>query len=214
MGREFVPLFDQWSNNYDLTVTGHNEQYQEVFEDYEKILHSVVSEVHGTILEFGVGTGNLTEKLVAAGHKVYGVEPSRGMIQQIQRRKINFQLFEGDFLDFPPLTEPIDAIVSTYAFHHLTDAEKEQAISIYAKLLQPHGKIVFADTIFQNQDSRRQIEEEVASQGYSGLLTDLRTEYYTTIEVLHPILSKHGFRTNFSRLNKYVWLMSAQKEIG
>jgi len=214
MGREFVALFDQWSNDYDQTVMGHNQQYQEVFEHYEEILHTVVSEVSGSILEFGVGTGNLTEKLIAAGHKVYGVEPSQGMIHQVKKRNLNFELFEGDFLEFPPLPEPIDAIVSTYAFHHLNDAEKEQAISIYAKLLSLNGKIVFADTIFHDQESRHQIEDEVASQGYTELLTDLRTEYYTTMDVLQAILSKYGFITHFSRLNKYVWLMNAQKEIG
>lgn len=31
MGREFLSLFDHWADSYDDTVSGHDEQYKEVF---------------------------------------------------------------------------------------------------------------------------------------------------------------------------------------
>ncbi|AWB45929.1 SAM-dependent methyltransferase [Paenibacillus sp. CAA11] len=212
MGREFVELFDEWSHNYDLTVLGHDEQYREVFEHYERILNLVVSEAIGTVVEFGVGTGNLTEKLAAAGHTVYGIEPSQGMRDQVLKRGIPFELLDGDFLAFPELPGPVDTITSTYAFHHLTDEEKERAIAHFANLLSDKGKIVFADTVFADPASRRSIEEEVEAKGYFKLLQDLRTEYYTTIAVLNSILTKHGFKARFTRLNKFVWLVVAERE--
>lgn len=38
MGREFIPLFENWANSYDDTVVGRDLQYKEVFRDYDGIL--------------------------------------------------------------------------------------------------------------------------------------------------------------------------------
>lgn len=38
MGREFLSLFDHWAESYDETVSGHDEQYEEVFRRYPAIL--------------------------------------------------------------------------------------------------------------------------------------------------------------------------------
>ena len=67
MGREFIELFEEWSEYYDDTVSGHDEEYREVFKDYEQILERVVGRAKGHVLEFGVGTGNLTVLLLQAG---------------------------------------------------------------------------------------------------------------------------------------------------
>ena len=75
-------------------------------------------------------------KLLSQGRKVYGIEPSAGMREQIGKRELDVVLLNGeDFLQFPQLPEQVDTLSSTDAFHHLTDEEKEQAIAAYEKLL-------------------------------------------------------------------------------
>jgi len=213
MGTEFVGLFDEWSERYDLTVTGHDAQYAEVFEHYDDILEAVASRAYGTVLEFGPGTGNLTEKLLHAGRKVYAAEPSVGMRVQFQKRALDAVLLEGDFLHFPAIGGPIDSIVSTYAFHHLTDMEKDEAVELYSRLLRPGGKIVFADTMFVDEEARSSTEMAARKAGHTLLLNDLQTEYYTVLPTMKQIFEKHGFTPSFSRLNRYVWLMEAVKNI-
>lgn len=124
MGTEFNGLFDEWAHTYDSFVQGEDIQYKEVFARYEEILEDVVNKSFGNVLEFGVGTGNLTNKLLLVGHTVYGIEPSREM-RTIAKQKLpeGFSITEGDFLSFD-VPDSIDTIVSTYAFHHLTDEEK------------------------------------------------------------------------------------------
>lgn len=212
MGREFIPLFDDWANYYEQTVSGQDEEYKEVFEDYDNILETVASKSQGTVVEFGVGTGNLTEKLIAAGREVYGIEPSKVMREISKARFLNLELFDGDFLDFPDLHGKIDSIVSTYAFHHLTDDEKDSALEIYSKLLPEKGKVVFADTAFINEEDRQERYRTVTKQGYKNLLEDLQREYYTTLDVLKELFQKNGFQVRFEKLNSYVWLMEAVKE--
>ncbi|MUT67141.1 class I SAM-dependent methyltransferase [Paenibacillus sp. NEAU-GSW1] len=211
MGREFIELFDKWAEDYDQTVAGQDEQYREVFEQYEQILETVASRSFGTVVEFGVGTGNLTEKLIAKGLQVYGVEPSSGMREQIAKRELAFTLLDGDFIQFPAIDAGIDSIVSTYAFHHLNDTEKETAIGIYSKLLGSGGKIIFADTAYLNAEEKEQIHASARELGYNDLLIDLQTEYYTTIDALRSMLERNGFQASFSRLNRYVWLIDATK---
>lgn len=214
MGTEFNKLFDEWSGHYDRTVTGHDEQYKEVFEGYENILEAVAVRASGTVVEFGVGTGNLTEKLLARGLRVYGIEPSEGMQAQFSKRGLAATLLEGDFLHYPVIAERIDTIVSTYAFHHLTDEEKGQAIGRYAAWLGDGGRIIFADTAFQDEAARQSIELAAEDAGFEELLKDLQSEYYTTLNVLKGLFEAHGFHVAFSPLNRYVWLMEAVKTVG
>lgn len=211
MGREFIPLFDDWAEFYDETVSGHDAEYKEVFEDYDRILHAVASKSTGTVLEFGVGTGNLTEKLISLGRVVYGVEPSKVMREKTKARFLDMDLYDGDFIHFPELPQKVDSIVSTYAFHHLTDGEKDSAIKLYSELLEAEGKIVFADTAFLDEKDREERHRIVKEQGFNNLLEDLQREYYTTLEVLKHLFQKNGFEVRFEKMNPYVWLMEAVK---
>ncbi|WNF24657.1 methyltransferase domain-containing protein [Mesobacillus jeotgali] len=209
MGREFIPLFDDWAEFYENTVSGLDIEYREVFENYDKILETVAIKSNNTVLEFGVGTGNLTEKLISLGRVVYGVEPSKVMREKTKERFKDLHLYDGDFLNFPELRGKVDSIVSTYAFHHLTDEEKDTALKLYSTLLGDQGKIVFADTAFVNEEHREEQHRIVKEQGYENLFADLKREYYTTLEILERLFEKNGFQVSFEKMNSYVWLMEA-----
>ncbi|WP_243290639.1 class I SAM-dependent methyltransferase [Bacillus sp. FJAT-47783] len=213
MGREFIDLFDEWANHYDTTVEGYDEEYKDVFLHYENILQEVVNQSGDVVLEFGCGTGNLTQKLIQAHKKVYSIEPSEMMRKKAKDKLANNATIEdGDFLTFPIPNQQVDTIVSTYAFHHLTDEEKEKAIGIYGSLLQNGGKIVFADTAFIDQQAKEDMIHEAKQKGYMRLAEDLQTEYYTTHKVLQTIFRKHGFTITFTQMNAFVWLIQAVKQ--
>lgn len=211
MGREFIELFETWAASYDDTVAGADIEYREVFKGYQSILDQVADLSYGHVVEFGAGTGNLTEKLVSKGYIVTAIEPSQAM-REIALKKLNekVNILDGDFLAFPPI-ESIDTIVSTFAFHHLTDKEKAKAITKYAKLLKTGGKIIFADTMYLSDEKYKQAIEDAKSANYLALVKDLQTEYYSTIPYLQKILKKNGFNVTFYRCNDFVWIMNAVK---
>jgi putative AdoMet-dependent methyltransferase len=213
MGREFDNLFDKWSETYDSVVLESNdEEYKEVFDKYDDILLSVVNNVSGNVLEFGLGTGNLTEKLLQNNNRVIGIEPSKNMRLVAKQKLGNIEIYDGDFLKFQIPNQKIDGIVSTYAFHHLTDTEKDEAVKLYSEILSPNGKIVFADTIFKDEDHRTEIINDAKAKGFLNLVNDLETEYYTTIPVMSEIFKKNGYEASFEQLNKFVWLIIAEKK--
>ncbi len=210
MGREFVELFDNWAESYDHSVSGKDLEYYEVFSNYDEILQTVADRVKGNIAEFGVGTGNLTLKLLEKGNQVVGFEPSSIMREKAQEKLIHATIVNGDFLEFQT-DMPIDAFVSTYAFHHLTDAEKAEAVSKYSSLLAKNGKVVFADTVFECEATKVEVIQSSKKKGFLNLAQDLETEYYTTIPVLRRIFEANGFSVQFKQLNPFVWLIDATK---
>ncbi|MED1202300.1 class I SAM-dependent methyltransferase [Heyndrickxia acidicola] len=211
MGREFNQLFDEWSHSYDETVNGNDPEYEEVFEDYDIILSKVAEKAGGTVIEFGVGTGNLTQRLVERGLKVIGIEPNEKMRSIAGGKLPDVTIIDGDFQDFQ-VNIPVHTLVSTYAFHHLTDEEKGIAIREYSRLLPENGRIIFADTIFETEEAKKQMIRESEERGFTRLAEDLQREYYTTIAVLQNILIENGFNATFTKLNRFVWLLDAVKE--
>lgn len=212
MGREFIDLFEGWAETYDDSVRGFDPQYKNVFADYEHILKEVVKNTAGNVMEFGVGTGNLTEKLLQSDHEVIGVEPSRAMRKIAQAKLPRLYLMEGDFLTFPETSLPIESIVSTYAFHHLTDIEKAKAIKQFKAILPANGKVIFADTVFKSENDKHIAIETAKDRGFFDLAEDLQREYYTTIEVLELIFVIQGFDVVFKQMNEFVWLIIADKK--
>ncbi|WP_047982536.1 class I SAM-dependent DNA methyltransferase [Ornithinibacillus contaminans] len=209
MGREFLEIFEEWADDYDNSVMGHDPQYKEVFQNYDIILKEVTESAAGNILEFGVGTGNLTAKLLAAGHMVFGVEPSAAMREIAVEKLPMVQIVDGDFLNFPKPPFTIDTIVSTYAFHHLTDTEKQTAVKGFAETLLPNGKVVFADTMFLTAERKQAKIAEAYKLGYQDLAEDLEREYYPIIPIIEEIFTDHNFDISFKQMNDFVWLIIA-----
>jgi putative AdoMet-dependent methyltransferase len=212
MGREFLTIFDDWAENYDDTVSGLDPEYSRVFAKYEEILEAVVHHTKGPVLEFGPGTGNLAKKIIAAGYEYIGIEPSKAMREKFRKKLPKVSLYDGDFLRYPVFSIPIQTIVSTYAFHHLTNEEKETAVKKFSKTLSDNGRIVFADTMFRSEKERLNEVARAKKQGYTTLAEDLEREYYPTITFLKQLFKRNNFTIEMHQMNDFVWLLVAEKK--
>lgn len=210
MNLPFMDIFKDWAKDYDTTVGGHDEQYRDVFVGYEQMLDEVALHVEGTVLEFGVGTGNLSRRIVK-GHPLIAIEPSPEM-RAVASEKLEIDIEEGDFLRYPKHRE-VDTIVSSYAFHHLTDDEKQQAIASYVAEWN-HPKFVLLDTMFESIEARQAIIDEATTLGYVDLVEDLNREFYPFTETIREMLETAGYDVTFEQKNKFVWLVIAQKQGG
>ncbi|SEO16445.1 putative AdoMet-dependent methyltransferase [Amphibacillus marinus] len=212
MGREFLGLFDKWADDYDNTVSGLDNEYHDVFLHYDQILDQIVKQATGVVVEFGSGTGNLTKKLHDANMQVIAIEPSPAMRAKASEKIPTINIYDGDFLNFPAFDKEIDTIVSSYAFHHLTDAEKQEAIVKYNQLLPVNGRVVFADTLFQDETKKQAAIEKAESNLAYNLAQDLRTEYYPLLETLRKIFIEAGFSVSFQQMNDFAWIIFAEKK--
>ncbi|GAA0466592.1 class I SAM-dependent methyltransferase [Alkalibacillus silvisoli] len=210
MGREFMHIFDEWAESYNATVQGHDEQYQAVFESYDQILSNVAERATGVTIEFGIGTGNLTEKLLQQEVDLIAIEPNKNMRQLAANRFPALTIHDGDFIKFPKVAK-VDTVVSSYAFHHLTDDEKRRAFELYTPLLSRNGQIVFADTMFENEKKHEDMIQQAKAKGHLALADDLSREYYTTVPTMKRLLHETGYQVQFEQLNDFVWLTHAKK---
>lgn len=210
MGREFVNIFDEWVHTYDESVSGQDKEYKDVFLKYDEILQAVADAAMSPVIEFGVGTGNLTQKLLNRDLEVAGIEPNEAMRKVTAEKLKDITIIDGDFLEFDAPVKP-ESFVSSYAFHHLTDEEKAKAFKIYADLLPAGGKVVFADTLFQSKEAQQDIISFEKSRGHDNLVEDLNREYYTTLPIMEELIEAAGFTVEFTQLNNYVWLIDSTK---
>ncbi len=211
----FNALFDGWADAYDATVSAADGEYQEVFVNYQEILKQTVKQIDNPegakVLDIGSGTGNLGYVASLAGCNVTGVEPNGKMRQLAKGKYPGLHFVEGSFLSIPVENESIDAIISSYAFHHLTDDEKGEAVKYFLAKLKPAGKVVIADTMYSSLEVREEILQDALSKGYTHLANDLETEFYTTHKVLEKLFSNAGFTVSFEPMNKFVWILTAVK---
>ncbi|MFC7063085.1 methyltransferase domain-containing protein [Halobacillus seohaensis] len=211
MGVEFVDLFNEWASSYDDTVSGSDPEYKEVFEGYDKMLQELADLSVSPVLEFGVGTANLTKKIIAQNKVVVGIEPSEEMRRIANLKCPEAAIYAGDFIHFPALEMPIRSVVSSFAFHHLNDQEKRLVLKEYYDKLEIDGEIIFIDTLFRNEAYKNKLIQEAEQKGFLNLAQDLQTEYYSYQDDLEQMFLQLGFEVSFKQINKFAWLIQAKK---
>jgi trans-aconitate methyltransferase len=90
------------------------------------------------ILDLGCGDGALTEKIVAAGAVVVGIDASPDMIAAAKRRGLEARIVNGLTLDFD---REFDAVFSNAALHWMK-ADPDAVIGGIQRALKPGGRFV------------------------------------------------------------------------
>ncbi len=88
------------------------------------------------ILDLGCGDGVLTEKIVAAGAAVVGVDAAADMIAAAQKRGLDARVVDGARLGFKG---EFDAVFSNAALHWMKD-DPDAVIAGVARALKPGGR--------------------------------------------------------------------------
>lgn len=217
MDKYFADVFDKWADDYDNTVASDKGEYAEVFLGYPEIIKTVVDmigDIEETyVVDIGSGTGNLAYEAHKKGYISIGVEPNRAMREIALKKYPQIRFCQGDFFKLPSLDKGIGAVISSYAFHHLTDTEKGKAAGLYNMILPKGGKVIIADTMYETDKDRIDIRNDAKEKGYMKLLGDLDTEFYTVHDVLKKCFTAAGFNVTFKRMNKFVWILYAEKEV-
>lgn len=161
--------FDVWADGYDESVRLADENDAYPFAGYVAILKEIYGRVCASgakaVLDIGFGTGTLAGQLYQQGCDVFGQDFSSRMIQLAQGKMPRAKLYQGDFslgLVQELKQQRYDAIIATYALHHLTDEQKAAFFQELLPLLQDNGCIYVGDVAFA---TRAQLEQCKAQAG-------------------------------------------------
>lgn len=163
------------------------------------------------MLELGVGTGQLTERLVAAGCEVCGIDLSGAMLERARARAPSARLFHADLFSAWPgeLTGlAFDGIVSSYVFHEFSDTVKVAVLrGLAERRLAPNGVIAIADLVFASR-------EELERQRLAWREAWDDGEFYWVAEEIVPELRSLGMDVDVVRTSFCAGVMSGRRPAG
>ena len=196
--------FNSWADSYDEDVKVDRGALK-IYENYNKVLNKVYekSTITGeniSVLDIGVGTGNLAKKFLENNYRVVGIDQSREMLRVAKHKYPNLKVRLGEFLKIPFNDKVFDIIVSTYAFHHLNSEEKSLAIKEMIRVLKDNGKIVIGDLMFKNR-----VEEEWVLKELTEVQVDeIKDEYYSYIDELESEFMKYKKKLNYEKIDRFI----------
>jgi len=204
--------FDALAGSYDRSM----QEYRDVQGEIQEILDFLQLQPDQTVLEIGTGTGEFA--LAAARHcrKAYAVDLSPGMLRYAARKAeargiANIDFLPGGFLTYRHQSEPVDAVVSQIALHHLPDFWKQIALLRIADMLKDGGRFCLRDVVysFDPREHREYIEEFIAKASeragpeFAARIVDhVRKEYATMDWIMQGMIERAGFEIDCAKNNQ------------
>jgi putative AdoMet-dependent methyltransferase len=207
--------FNKWATSYDAQVHKASPTDEWMFGSYDRILDKVVEYCrleennYSSILEIGIGTGNLAARFIKHGMQVTGIDPSSRMRKICRKKCTGIRVMPEDFLSYPSSLPQVDCIVSAYAFHHLAALEKTKAVSMMKSLLKPKGRIVIADFMFKNAAEIGRVRQSIRKTSGGDILATFKDEYPGLFDDLINIFGQEGFTVDGEQLTVSVWIIQA-----
>ncbi|WP_415381997.1 class I SAM-dependent methyltransferase [Halosimplex sp. TS25] len=147
-----------------------------------------------TVLDLGTGTGAIALPLAEDAARVIGRDISEGMLEQAREKAAErgletVEFGEGRFREpAVPDDADVDVVTSNFAMHHLSDAEKREAVDVIAAL-EPE-RIVLGDVMFFGEPDPEEpfYSPAVDDPATVGVLADAFTDAgyaLTAVEMVH-----------------------------
>jgi putative AdoMet-dependent methyltransferase len=196
--------FDALAEVYDKS----QERYRDIQGEIVEILDFLDLKGDQTVLEIGTGTGEFALAAAPRCARVYAVDLSAGMLKYAEKKaKLqgieNVEFLQGGFLTYQHQDEPVDAVVTQLALHHLPDFWKQIALMRVAKMLKDNGKLCLHDVVysFALMDYRdffegyvSKVQMTVGEEFAGRLAAHIRNEYSTLDWIMEGMLQRAGLR--------------------
>jgi putative AdoMet-dependent methyltransferase len=150
--------YDGLAGMYDQVVQGNHPLYARYNDVLDLVAEKACGVAHARVLDIGAGTGNLAVRCIERGACFVGLDPSAEMLSTAQRKlasRQNVQLLRIDrpFLSIPFPDQSFDAVVSTYAYHHVPPADKPASLVEMVRVLKAGGSWVLGDLMFEDRQA-------------------------------------------------------------
>jgi putative AdoMet-dependent methyltransferase len=206
--------FDALARRYDEMVA-QTQGEEDLHRDYDSAL-DLTAEWAGVSpgeegLEIGVGTGNLARRFLEKGVRLTGVDQSIEMLKVCREKLPQLPTRPGNFLALPFGEEIFDFVVTSFAFHHLTDEQKQLALDEMIRVLKPGGRILILDLMVPNAGERERLRQKWTEERKTGLLRSLEDEYWSDLSLLRHWFEKRGFSFRSRKIHDFLHLVRAER---
>ena len=188
------------------------DTYHQMFRDYRREAEQIMARLGlaptATVIDMGCGTGAFAIHAAPHLRKVYAVDIAKAMLNRARRKArraglTNIEFRRGGFLSYEHAEEPVHAIVSVVALHHLPDFWKLVALRRLASMLRPDGRLYLSDVVFSFDATRyeqgiaqfiRKMSIDIGPDGQAASEMHMREEYSTYRWIMEGLLARAGFQ--------------------
>ena len=202
--------------NHDEEAAGYDrdvlDEADPIRAGYDALLDWVARraapDARSRVLDLGSGTGNLALRLAAFGELVC-VDVSQEM-ERIARAKLSgrdaIHWICSDLLEYFDAPGPeFDAVVSSYAIHHLVEDEKQRLFERISGRLAPGGRVAFGDLMFETAQARRDTLDAYRASGRAELADDIEEEFFWDVSSALAGLEALGLSVETRRFSELSW---------
>lgn len=183
--------------SYDLLIPLFS--FGQVRRIHRRIADLIQAKPGDAVLDVACGPGDLALLLaerVGAGGLAAGIDASPEMIARARRKAqrrhaaVDFRLEPIEALSFAD--ETFDAVVSSFAFHHLPEEVKRQGVAGIARVLKPGGQVCIVDFMPRAGQPRRRMATDMSALADmlrdAGFTDVMSSREIPSFGVLHGLL--------------------------
>lgn len=202
--------FQQVGTDYaDMDEVAMYDSRHSDFRDMEaesiQVLDSIEIKNTDVLIDFGCGTGTFAILAAKRCQNVHAVDVSQAMInyagaKAVQNGVSNIKFHQAGFLTYEHEGQPVDTIVTTFAFHHLPDFWKGIALKRLGAMLKPGGVLYMHDVIMEEANAIENIAafiDTLSIKGGQSMKEDaerhFKDEFSTYGWVMDGLFSRSGF---------------------
>lgn len=196
------------------TYESDHTKFRDFDAECEETLQALALDPGASIIDLGAGTGAFSMRASQRGFRVYAVDVSEAMLAHARAKADaaslpNITFAHAGFLTYRHEGPPVDAIVTSFALHHLPDYWKAVALERMREMLRPGGKLFLRDVVLADDGACEHIQRFIDRQdaiGGADLREDaeghFREEFSTYTWIMDGLLQRAGFAIESQRLDE------------